>query len=305
MNITSPNSLNKKVILFTLICVIVAGIVGPTLLSNKFLNVFYFSIYSILGNLILLWLSLFILTIRNKLKIITIGSYKKVNLLFISFAIFLTILFFLIKNILSQYSSFSENFPLAISAHIIVFTIPTLIFLGIFGFKFLKTIIANFYKELAASGLISLFFTLVLIKLISGWFILTSVILIITKFLLNLSSISATILPPTTLLLDKISIDVGQTCSGIESIFLFSIFYLLISTFEWDNFNKMKVALLYIPSVIGLFFLNIVRVYLLIMVSLFVSPSFSLGTLHTNLGLIFFVLYFSLFWKLFYSWMKK
>jgi exosortase/archaeosortase family protein len=143
-----------------------------------------------------------------------------------------------------------------------------------------------------------------LMKLNSAWLVLTSIILIITKYLLSLSSISATILPPSTLVLSKLVIDVGQTCSGIESIFLFSIFYLLISTFEWKNFNKTKVMLLYIPSVIGLFLLNIIRVYLLVMVSLFVSPSFSLGILHANLGLIFFVLYFFAFWRLFYFWMK-
>jgi len=304
MNIKSLSSLNKRVILFTFINVIVAGIVGPTLLSNKFLNVFYFSIYEVLLNLILLWLSLFVLININKFKTLTIGSYKKMNLLFILFATFLVVLFFIIKNILNQYSSFSENFPLSISAHILVFSIPALVFLGIFGYKFLKTLITDFYKELAISGLVSTFSTLVLIKLISSWFILTSVILSITKFLLSLSSISVTILPPTTLALDKLTVDVGQTCSGIESIFLFSIFYLLISTFEWNHFNKMKVMLLYIPSIIGLFLLNVIRVYLLIIISLFISPSFSLGTLHTNLGLIFFVLYFFIFWKLFYSWMK-
>lgn len=301
----SLNPLKKRFILFIFLNVIIAGIIGPTLLNEKFLNVFHFSIYEILMNLVFLWLALFIVINRNKFKTLTIGSYNKGNLLFILFATLLTILFFVIKNILSQYSSFSENFPLAVSAHVIVFSIPTLIFLGIFGYKLLITLVKNFYKEIIISGLVSFLFTLVLIKLISAWLILTSIILIFTKFLLSLSSISATILPPTTLALDKLTIDVGQTCSGIESIFLFSIFYLLISTFEWDNFNKTKVILLYIPSVIGLFFLNAFRVYLLIIISLFISPSFSLGTLHTNLGLIFFVLYFSLFWKLFYSWMKK
>ncbi len=301
----SSNQLKIRFIVFTFINVIIAGIVGPTLLSSKFLNVFYFSIYEVLLNLILLWLSLFTLSIRNKFKILTFESYKKVNLLYILFAILLVILFFVIKNTLSQYSSFSENFPLAILAHIIVFAIPIIISLGIFGHKFLNILITKFYKKIVVTGLISLFFVLILMKLISAWLILTSIILVATKFLLNLSSISATILPPTTLVLNRLSIDVGQTCSGIESIFLFSIFYLLISTFDWDNFNKKKILLLYIPSIIVLFILNIFRIYLLVIISLFISPSFSLGILHSILGLIFFVLYFSIFWRLFYPWMKK
>lgn len=305
MNIADLSSLNKRVILFVLISVLTSGIVGPTLLSDKLLHTFHFSVYENILNFMLLWILLFIVINRINLKKLNIEGYKRENTIFLLSSTLLVVMFFHVIGALSRYSSFSENLPLSILAHIIVFMIPAFIFLGIFGYKFFISLITQFHKKIALTGVTSLLSILILVKINSSWQFLSNLALIIIKYLLGLSSIISIIIPPTTLVIDGFIINIGQTCSGIESIFLFSILYILISAFEWEKFNKRKIILLYIPSIIGLFILNIFRIYLLIINSLFISPDFSLQTLHTYLGLIFFVLYFSLFWRFSYKWMKK
>jgi exosortase/archaeosortase family protein len=62
---------------------------------------------------------------------------------------------------------------------------------------------------------------------------------------------------------------------------------------------------MFIPSSIGLFLVNILRVYLLIVIGASISPDLALTLFHTYAGIILFIIYFLLFWLTFYKWMKK
>ena len=60
---------------------------------------------------------------------------------------------------------------------------------------------------------------------------------------------------------------------------------------------------MFIPASIGLFAINILRVYILILIGALFSRDLALGLFHTYAGLILFVLYFISFWKLFYAYL--
>jgi exosortase/archaeosortase family protein len=91
----------------------------------------------------------------------------------------------------------------------------------------------------------------------------------------------------------------------LDSLFLFSSLYLLIALLDFKEFNKIKLVIMAIPAVIGLYLVNILRVYLLIIIGAYISRDLSTKLFHTYLGMVLFIIFFFVFWKLFYSWMKK
>ena len=100
-------------------------------------------------------------------------------------------------------------------------------------------------------------------------------------------------------------VKIAQTCSGIDSIFLFTALYLGILAWDWKILNKKKVFWLFFVGVVGAFMLNIVRIFLLILIGAYISRDFALNVFHTNASAILFLIYFAVFLKLSYGWMKK
>ena len=98
---------------------------------------------------------------------------------------------------------------------------------------------------------------------------------------------------------------IAQTCSGIDSIFLFTALYIGVLVWDWEILNKKKAIFMFFPGVIGAFMLNISRIFLLILAGVYISKSFALNTFHTNASAILFLVYFAVFWKLGYKWVKK
>ncbi len=100
------------------------------------------------------------------------------------------------------------------------------------------------------------------------------------------------------------SVGIAQTCSGIDSILLFTGLYLGILAWDWKTLNKKKMFLMYFIGAIGVFSLGIIRIFLLILFGTYISKEFALHTFHTNASSLLFIVYFSLFWGLGYKWMK-
>src|SRR3989339_710021 len=101
------------------------------------------------------------------------------------------------------------------------------------------------------------------------------------------------------------SAKIGEASSGIYSIFIFISLYLFAVILDWKKLNKTKAGLIFIPAIIGAFFVNILRVFLLFIFGAFVSHDLALGLYHSYTGMIFFLIYFAVFWSLSYNWMKK
>jgi exosortase/archaeosortase family protein len=108
-----------------------------------------------------------------------------------------------------------------------------------------------------------------------------------------------------TLGVENFYVSISKVCSGIDSLLFFiSLFAILVIT-NWDSLNKMRMALLFIPGIIGTYLLNILRIYLLVLIAVKISPEFAVNFFHTNAGWVFFLGYFILFWHFGRKWVIK
>ena len=137
------------------------------------------------------------------------------------------------------------------------------------------------------------------------WPYLSLIVLKITHFLLNLVSNNTRLIGESTLVIGDFSAQIGEACSGVYSIFIFTALYLFIILLDWKKISKSRAGMAFIPAVIGAFFANILRVFLLFIFGGYVSETLALGLYHSYTGMIFFLTYFVIFWVLFYDWIKK
>ena len=121
--------------------------------------------------------------------------------------------------------------------------------------------------------------------------------------LLRVSGIDVTLTPQHTLLLGEFGVDVAKYCSGIESIALFTALYLLVAVLDWERLDHRKLLLLFLPALLILFGVNIARVYALLLAAYFINTEISLSLFHSYAGMVFFIIYSALFWRVSYGWL--
>lgn len=297
-----------KILLFTTLFIIVTGITGPWIISTPLLYDFHFFIYGNLGKLVIISLIAFALLIRDKLKQLLLirSKIKNIrNLFYILFAFILVFSFFPLGKLLLTYSDFSSNIPLSLLAHLNLVLIPVFLGLGIFGWDFLKRFYRQFRKEIFICIALSGVLFVSIFQIWKLWPYLSSIVLQVQYLIFSSFLGNVFIIPPMTLFVDKFAVEIGEACSGIESIFLFSVLYIFISVLDWKKLNLQKVVLFYPFLLAGLFIVNIIRVFILIMVGLLISPQIMAALFHTYLGMVLFIVYFLLFLKFIYKRLKK
>lgn len=303
------NSFQKTIIIrfliFSALFVTVSGFTGSWVVSSKLLYDFNFFIYGNLGKMVLISAIIFGLLIRNRLILLEKLPKPKLNLISITLAFILIPVFFASGRNLLHYSSFTDNITLSFSTHLILLSVPSLLLLGVFGLQFIKKFVSIFYKELLLCLGISIIYDILIFQVWKLWPLFSDGVLKSVTFLLTLTSTPTLFIPPRVLVVNNFGVSIEQSCSGLDSIFLFLSLYLLIGIMEFKKLNKKKLIFMIIPAVIGLYLVNIFRVYILVMVGAYISPELSIKLFHTYLGMILFILYFFLFWKLFYGMMKK
>jgi exosortase/archaeosortase family protein len=85
---------------------------------------------------------------------------------------------------------------------------------------------------------------------------------------------------------------IGSPCSGIDSMFLFTAFFAGLFALDHKRLKKGLYILLFIIGFLGVYFVNVIRLFLLILAGIYISPSFAVGLFHTNAGWILFIIYF-------------
>jgi uncharacterized protein len=177
-----------------------------------------------------------------------------------------------------------------------------------FNVKHIKTIASRCRGEIALSVI---FFAgyLFITKLIkSFWLYLSNAVAVCDFLLLDLVG-DATFRsrwPDDPLLgINGFIVSIGKDCSGIDSMAMFTALYLLIFAVEWQKLNKKRMLAIFLPGLVGMFLMNVLRIFLLMIAGILVSPSFAVGLFHSNAGWLLFVLYFILFWYLLLPWVKK
>ena len=294
-----------KSVLFLLFFITISGIIGPWVIGTKLLSEFYFYLYGNLGKMVLFSAVVFFLLTKDRILKIGKAEYGRKNYIFIFIAILLLPIFFTLANLLLTEQSFTTNLPLSLATHAITILIPTFLLVGTFGVDHLLRFARIFKKELLTCVGLSLVFDAAIFYVWRLWPYLSDIVLKSEYFLFSRIFDTVSIIHPRTLFVEKFAVSIEQACSGLDSLFLFSILYLIIGLIDWKKFNHKKLLFMFLVAGIGLFFINILRVFLLILAGVLISPEITTQLFHTYLGMVLFIIYFGLFWKLTYKWMQK
>lgn len=189
--------------------------------------------------------------------------------------------------------------------HIGIVATIAFIALATLGWRAMRVLYQTYKRELLLALAIGISFYIFLTIVYALWKVFALVVMHAVRWLLQLSGLEVYIIPPRALLLDNLSVDISQWCSGIESIALFTGFYVMVGLVDRNKLNFRKYAAIFLPALVAIFCLNILRVYVLIMAGYYIDPHIAFTLFHTYAGMIFFIIFSAIFWKLFYKWMLK
>ncbi len=171
----------------------------------------------------------------------------------------------------------------------------------IIGFAFLAAFntafVRKFHKSLLLIILSSALFYLLSFFLLLHW-MWFSTISARSVFAL-LSRLSSQVLidyTPTgpVLMFNGFLVTIGSPCSGIESLGMFLMLFIIFQSHLFGRVKRWKVCLLLALGLIGAFYANVIRILLLVILGSH-YPSISFELFHNNLGWIVFFIYYTLF----------
>ena len=285
--------------IFVGLFVLFSLIIGQKIVASELLSGFKIFIYGGLGKILLFSILGFIILYRERLVKLRWG---KTSPLFLLLSFILLALFYIVELNITNISISALNIILVQALFLSVF-ISLLI--GVFGLNFIKDFAKQFRKELGYFLIFGAVVYSLMYQVWKLWPYLSLVVLEITHFLLNLISNNVYLIGESTLILEGFSAQIAEACSGVYSIFIFTALYLFIILLDWNKIDKLKAAIVFIPAVIGAFFMNILRVFLLFIFGGYISKTLALGLYHSYVGMVFFMIYFIIFWVLFYDRIKK
>jgi exosortase/archaeosortase family protein len=259
---------------------------------------FYFAIYGSAGKSFLFGLLAFVLLAKNRLLNIKTEKLSLSHLLYALTSVLCVIGFFLAGQQLLSYTAASQVPLLTFAAHVLLLAAGAFTFLAVFGRYFLLDMFRQFWRELSISVGLGVLFYFLFGFIFQLWPLLSKIVLVAVATLLRLTQPDILVVQPLTIQLPQFAITVGEYCSGIESLFLITTLYILIGCVEFEKLNLKTYLLLYFPLIIGMFCLNIGRVYLIILSGMWLGPEIAAKLFHTYLGMILFMGYFVIFLKL-------
>jgi exosortase/archaeosortase family protein len=291
-----------KTTLFVTLFMAFSFIIGQKMVSSNLLTDFKLEIYGRMGYIILFTIAAFILLYRERLLKLQKFKYeiKDGAILLVSF-ILLAGFYYLELNI----EKITPTITNILLVHALFFSGFFFLLVGIYGIKFIYNFIKEFKKELLYFLIFAIITGSLMETIWKLWPYFSLTVLKITEFLLRLVSEDVRTVEPMIIIFKDFGAQIGEACSGIYSIFLFSSLYLFIIFLDWKKINKKRATLLFFPAVIGAFLVNVLRVFLLFIIGAYISKEIALGLYHSYIGMIFFLIYFAIFWVLAYRWMKN
>lgn len=281
--------------------ILISFIIGQKIVVSSLLFEFKIFIYGGMGKILLFSIFGFVLLYRDRLLKLESYKFRKENILFLIISFIATVSFYILElNI----NLFSPTFLSIILIHLLFLSIFIFLILGIFGFKFIKDFFLEFKKELGYFLIFGIVVYSSMYQVWKLWPYLSSIVTSITVYLLGFIG-DVIVINKYIVVFNGFAAEIGEACSGIYSIFIFSSLYLFAVILDWGKLNKKKIILVFIPAVIGAFFVNVFRVVLLFAVGGLFSEKVALGLYHSYTGMIFFLIYFSVFWFWFYNWARK
>ncbi|MBD3203201.1 hypothetical protein GF327_02825 [Candidatus Woesearchaeota archaeon] len=169
-----------------------------------------------------------------------------------------------------------------------------------YNLAFIKEQFKNYKKQIPVFSIILIVYFFLIQFFQRIWRLLGNFVARAVYFLLSLSfeKTYLRILPEATprLGVDTFIVGISKECSGIDSLLLFISLYSAIFVLDYKILKRKRMLLLLIPGLIGTVSYNILRVYLLLLVGVFISPEFAVDMFHSNIGWILFLLFFMAFW---------
>ena len=175
---------------------------------------------------------------------------------------------------------------------------------GIFG----RQLIADFSEPLILLGSIALpYASLVLFLRSQGQFfgqLMGNTIYYLLELLGGKVEYFATAADPI-LQLGDFAVLIGDPCSGVESLVLFTGLYAFMWLMDHEKYDGERVAILYLFGLIGMYLISLSRIIILMLIGAYWSPHFALNSFHSNAGWILFSVYFLVFMKYAIPILKK
>lgn len=282
--------------------IVFSVIIGTKLYANNLLDGWKIGIYGRIGYILLFSIAGFILIYRQRLIKFEYFEYKTRDFLSVLLSFVLLAGFYILE--INIYK-IPLNLANIIWVHLLGVSLFLFLILGIYGLNFIKNFIKEFKKELAYFLIFGAITASLMNFVWSLWPYLSLIVLKIVYFLLKLISSNVAVINSNTLIFNGFAAQIAEACSGVYSIFIFSSLYLFSVFLDWKKMNKIKASLIFIPAVLGAFFVNVLRVFLLMIVGAYISKGLALGLYHSYVGMIFFLIYFAVFWAIFYKWMGR
>jgi exosortase/archaeosortase family protein len=290
----------KRTVIFLSLFVIISGVLGPHIINYGLSNKDGFQIYGGAGKSLLFGIICLLIMVQRQEKEIKFSEWHKGNVILLILSGLSTCLaWYSINHLIGQ--GHNSTWPLLANISILA----SIVFAA--GFSFgpynIKLLLITYKNELVASLILAITFYFFLLGVYSLWKFLSNTVLHAVSGLLHLVGLSAVIIPPRTLLLNKFGISIAEYCSGIESIALFTGLYTLIGVLDWHRLKHARFLYIFPLALLVLFGVNILRVFVLILAGYYINPHIAFTLFHTYAGMIFFILYSAIFWAISYNWM--
>ena len=281
--------------------VLISFVIGQRIVASSLLYGFKLFIYGGMGKVLLFSIFGFVLLYRDRLLKLKFCKYGLKNILFLVLSLITTVGFYILELNIEIFSP--EVFSIFL-VHLLFLSIFVFLGLGVFGLKFLGDFFRKFKNELGYFLIFGIVVYFLMNQVWKLWPYLSLAVTWVSAYLLEFIG-NVSLIDSYTINFNGFSAKIGEACSGVYSIFIFTSLYLFAVILDWKKLDIKKAMLIFVPAVLGAFLVNIFRVFLLFVVGAFFSRTVAVGLYHSYVGMIFFLIYFGVFWSLAYKWMKK
>ncbi len=291
--------------IFFALFILISFFVGSLIVGGPLLYDLWFFVYGGLGYIVLAVGVFFVVLAREKLLVLP--SPPKPTWWAGVLAILSFISFRYGAKYVNMHSGllFSERILFACILHALFVAIFVLLALCLFSWSYIRAQAKNFQKELQLCAGVGIVFYAAMRVVWLSWEILSFGVSRVVYVLLHVFPGDVTLIEPQTLIVREFAVYIGEACSGVFSIFLFTCLYLLIVGLDWQKLRHGRVVLLFFVTVFGLFLVNVLRVYLIMLVGVYYDPYFAINLFHSYIGMVLFLLYFIGFLWTVYDWLKR
>lgn len=293
------NPLTWRVIAFLCLFIAISGAAGPRIIASDIFFRDGFGVYGSAGKALIFGLVAFVLLARTK-PAVTLSPWRPPQLGWLVAAAAAFAVSWLAVDGLMAGQRTPGNLVLAHGGLLASITFAAL---ACIGPRSLWRLCGYYRRVLLLAGGIAVAFFIFLTAVYAIWQPIATVVMYSVNALLQLSGLATEVIPPDTIILEKFGITIAESCSGIESIVLFSGLYIIVGLLDWQRLRRHRYFLVLPFALLLLAAFNILRVYGLIVAGYYINPEIAFSLFHTYAGLVFFMVYSALFWAVAYKYL--